>query len=317
MIWRSPQQRDRATSVRRLAMGLAVCCALPCSSLFATQSAQAQDANGAADALPELRRGLDGDVPLVDENLDGIDDRQQPDVVRPRQSVTFDTPIDNSANDGADPDRTNDASRNRRARDAAGSSNTTTNGGGRQGQAGRLGRDPALNRGQLTGSTQTQQQAREDGNSRARRAQPVGAPGVDGEITPLANQRVAPIERTRTPAEADPYAVIGIRTGTFDWFPTLTQTFGYTSNADASAGGQGSAFSQTDAAVSVRSNWALHELRGEASLGYQTFFSDANNRVPTLNLSGAYRHDLAQDLLIRIAASYGLTTESPSSDNLL
>ncbi|MEM1037936.1 MAG: outer membrane beta-barrel protein [Pseudomonadota bacterium] len=250
--------------------------------------------------LSDLRGGLDGEPPLRDDNLDGIDDRTQPDVVRAPSDVSFDEPIED-ADGGALGDD------NRRS--------NTDNADGRQ--RGRLPTDAARARGQLSAQPTTAATPESEGNQRVRRAQPVGEPGADGEITPLVNQAVAPIEGRRGTPDDDPYAALGIRTGSFDWFPVLTQTLGYTSNADAAANGQPSVFSQTQAEVSVRSNWSLHELRGQVSLGYQTFFSDDTNDVPTLNASTEYRHDLSREWLVRLGGSYGLTTESPSSDNLL
>lgn len=155
-----------------------------------------------------------------------------------------------------------------------------------------------------------------DRNVRARRAQQVGLIDETGTVIPLANTPARPVQGGATRDEEDPYAPLGIRAGTFLLFPTLTQTLGYTSNADASAGGEEAGFSLTEARLAIVSDWALHELRFELSGSYQTFFNDTSDDVPVLEGSVQLRLDHQPDFTSTFGASVRRTTESATSDNL-
>ena len=155
-----------------------------------------------------------------------------------------------------------------------------------------------------------------EGNPRVRRADQVGIIDADGSVTPLANTRVRPEQGGNAATDATPYAPLGIRVGTFTLSPVITQTLGVTSNADFSANGNSSAFSQTDARLTVVSDWALHELRGEIGGSYQTFFNGTSEDLPRFDANMQLRFDHSGNLRTTLGANYALTTESAVSDNL-
>ena len=155
-----------------------------------------------------------------------------------------------------------------------------------------------------------------EGNARARRAERVGAPNAAGEITPLANTPVQPEQGGGLLGTDDPFAPLGIRNGSFLLFPTLTQTFGYTDNADFEADGEPSAFSLTSARLRLTSDWAIHQLTAEIGGSYQTFFNDTSDDLPTFDANAELRLDHTRDFTTTWGVSFEQTTESSSSDNL-
>lgn len=156
-----------------------------------------------------------------------------------------------------------------------------------------------------------------DRNVRARRAPQVGLIDETGAVTPLANTPARPVQGGGSGQdEEDPFAPLGIRAGTFLLFPTLTQSIGYTSNADFTAGGEGAGFSLTEARLAIVSDWALHELRLELGGNYQTFFNDTSDDIPVLEGRVQLRLDHQPDFTTTLGASARRTTESATSDNL-
>ncbi len=251
-----------------------------------TNFAQSQQAN-------ELRQTLDDGVPLTDENLDGIDDSQQELEQQSNQTPIFDDslPIPNENSDD----------------DAASNGNGLTN------TRARAATDTANIR-QLSNGTE---EAPVDGNPRARRATQIQiADPITGEASPITNRPFAPIEGTRRDPETDPYAAVGLRLGSFDLFPSIQQELGWTSNGESTDGGDASAFSQTTARAEFQSNWSVHELRGDISLDYQSFFNDESDDLPSANAAVDLRIDVSRETTLRGGIAYLLTTETPTSENL-
>ncbi|MEP1209586.1 MAG: outer membrane beta-barrel protein [Rhizobiaceae bacterium] len=222
---------------------------------------------------------IDEDTPLTDENLDGLDDDQN-NGRRSTSDVQFSTNIDGEETP------TDDAAFD-------GDANTAPAGLRRSGS-----------------------QRGDQGNQRARPTQRVGIIQPDGSISPLANVPADPVQGGSANRDDSPYAALGIRVGTFNLFPVLTQTIGSTTNAEASENGSSAFFSQTDARLTAVSNWALHELRGEVGGSYQTYIDNDSEDLPTFDSNLQLRIDHSRNLTSRIGATYNLTTESAESDNL-
>lgn len=155
-----------------------------------------------------------------------------------------------------------------------------------------------------------------EGNSRARRAQQVGIVDPAGDVTPLANRPVQPVQGGGTPNTDDPYAPLGIRRGSFLLFPSLTQTIGFTDNADFAADGEESAFSLTDARLRLLSDWSIHQFSAEIGGSYQAFFNDTSDDLPVVNGIAELRLDHTRDFTTRWVGALRRTTESTSSNNL-
>jgi len=225
------------------------------------------------------------DVPLVDDNLDGIPDEQvDSDNQRSPQGNVF-------------------------SDDLIGEEELTV--------------QDSL-RGNLAASAVTPIDARRTGsiedpadNRRARAAQQVGIIREDGSVTPLANLPADPVQRSYVAADDTPYAALGIRAGSFNLFPVLTQSIGTTSNADFALNGLGSVFSLTDIRVNAVSDWAVHELRAGIGGSYQAFFNDVSEDLPTADANVPLRLDHSNDLTSRFGLNYDYATESANSDNLI
>jgi len=155
-----------------------------------------------------------------------------------------------------------------------------------------------------------------EGNARVRPAQQVAAPNAVGETTPLANTPVQPEQGGGLRSTDDPFAPLGIRNGSFLLFPTLTQTLGYTDNADFEADGEPSAFSLTSARLRLTSDWAIHQLTAEIGGSYQTFFNGTSDDVPSFDANAELRLDHTRDFTTTWGASFEHVTEDSSSDNL-
>ncbi|MCJ8309544.1 MAG: outer membrane beta-barrel protein [Rhizobiaceae bacterium] len=156
----------------------------------------------------------------------------------------------------------------------------------------------------------------DDGNQRARATGQVGIIQPDGSVSPLANQRVGPVQGGGGNLDDSPYDALGIRLGTFTLFPVLTQSIGTTTNGSASNTGSNATFSQTEVRVSGQSDWALHELRGDIGGSYQTYLNGDVEDFSALDANLELRLDHSYDITTRFGASYDLTTESAESDNL-
>ncbi|EFL88786.1 outer membrane beta-barrel protein [Ahrensia sp. R2A130] len=151
------------------------------------------------------------------------------------------------------------------------------------------------------------------------RAQPAGRVGTlqaDGSVTPLANTRVDPIEANRSTAGADPYAPLGIRRGSFTLFPVLTQSFGYTTNANDTPEADAAGFSRSQADLTAISDWSRHQLTIRGTGSYQTFFDTEADDTPTLEGDVELRLDHSRALTATYGVSANWTTESISSNNL-
>ena len=247
-----------------------------------------------AQQATELRQTLGDGTPLTDDNLDGIDDSQQELDQQSNQTSAFGDSL--PIPDGNSGDGTNSSTNNL----------TTTRA--------RAATDTASIRQLSNGREETPVV---DGNPRATRATQIQITDpITGEASPITNRPFAPIEGTRRDPETDPYAAVGLRLGSFDLFPSIQQELGWTSNGESTDGGNPSAFSQTTARAEFQSDWSVHELRGDISLEYQSFFNDESDDLPSANASADLRIDVNREITLRGGFAYLLTTESPTSENL-
>jgi len=158
-----------------------------------------------------------------------------------------------------------------------------------------------------------------DGAPKNLRVQPVGANQLvnpAGELRSVLNSPAAPIQASRQVVNENPFRALGIRAGSFLLFPVLQQSLGYTNNADLTAGGEASAFSQTDGRVSFQSDWAQHELRGAAGVSVLKYLTSATDSSVSADASAELRLDIETGLTARISASYELSSESATGDNI-
>lgn len=132
--------------------------------------------------------------------------------------------------------------------------------------------------------------------------------------TGAASSRVGAIGGIDRPEdEDDPYAPLGIRTGTFLLFPTLEQGIGWTSNASDSPDGGDAVFSETALSLQAVSDWSRHSATIEADGSYRRSLSGEEISDPEGGVLGTLRLDLGSDFAASASAGYRLRPESASS----
>ncbi len=151
----------------------------------------------------------------------------------------------------------------------------------------------------------------------ARRALTTGALTSTRVITPAADGlQDVPRRRPALAAEADPFAPLGLRVGTFVVTPSITQSAGHDSNPNRSpTGGRGSVFSRTDGEVQVRSDWSQHSFTSTLRGGY-SFYSDQRDASrPDATGTSNLRLNVSRDTDIDIDSRLSLETQRPGSTN--
>jgi hypothetical protein len=133
-----------------------------------------------------------------------------------------------------------------------------------------------------------------------------------GLLTPLVPRRV------KAPA-INPYDPFGLRLGTFTVFPTVDAQVGYDSNPERRAAGQqkkGSAYSRTEAGVTARSDWSVHEVSADLKAGYSKYFSAPNADRPDAQGRIGIRLDASKDTAFDMELRGRLDSQTPGSANL-
>jgi hypothetical protein len=120
-------------------------------------------------------------------------------------------------------------------------------------------------------------------------------------------------------AESDAFAPVGIRGGSFMFFPAVELSAGYATNPSAVPGGAASAFAVVAPELHAQSNWSRHSLTADIVGSYTAY---ANNAfVPSLNrpyLSGKVNGtvDVTRDTQIVTQGRLIVSTDNPGSPNL-
>lgn len=120
--------------------------------------------------------------------------------------------------------------------------------------------------------------------------------------------------RSFTP-EADPYAPIGIRAGSFILKPSLEQGIKATSNGDNSSNGSRAILNETTLRLNALSDWLQHQASLDASGTFSKSISGQDVSEPQANILGRLRLDLANQTTVNAETSYRLRRESASSPN--
>jgi hypothetical protein len=132
-------------------------------------------------------------------------------------------------------------------------------------------------------------------------------------LPPGTPQRPLPI------AESDAYAPIGIRGGSFMFFPALELSGGYSTNPQAIPGGPGSAYFVVAPQLLVQSDWSRHSLTATIAGTYTEYanssFIPSLNR-PYLNSKIEGRIDVTRDTQILLQNRFLVSTDNPGSPNL-
>ncbi|MCR4283165.1 MAG: outer membrane beta-barrel protein [Bauldia sp.] len=138
-------------------------------------------------------------------------------------------------------------------------------------------------------------------------------PGIvpgDGAVL----EEAAPIPRRTVSSETDPYEALGIRAGGFILYPSLTVRGGYTTNADAAAGGSGAGFGVLTPELLLRPDWARHQATLRLSGDYTQYF-DGSAASPSASAEATGRIDIADGWTGDLAASYDYGQQSITDPN--
>jgi hypothetical protein len=145
---------------------------------------------------------------------------------------------------------------------------------------------------------------------------PARQPGYAGRPAPGLGP-IAPVQQRRPQPEADPYAPVGIRVGSFLLRPALEISGGYDTNAARSpTRPKGSPVYRTEAELRGNSDWSQHRLDFELRGVYSGFTSVDNVNRPEGDARIALRLDVTRDLTIDSELRSRVETESATSINL-
>ncbi|MBC8718865.1 outer membrane beta-barrel protein [Ochrobactrum sp. Marseille-Q0166] len=129
------------------------------------------------------------------------------------------------------------------------------------------------------------------------------------------NLPALPEQGRRVTQEADPFAPIGIRAGTFVLRPTLEQGIRATTNGDNSSTGSSAVLSETTLRLNAESDWGRHQAKIDASGTMSKSISGQDVSEPRVDVQGNLRFDLSDQITVNAGAGYKLRRESASSPN--
>lgn len=133
----------------------------------------------------------------------------------------------------------------------------------------------------------------------------------------IGNIAAAPVQTGTPPTiDPDPFAPTGFRLGTFEATASFEQTIGYSSNVSSQADGEGGAFSDTSAALSLTSNWSRHQLQTNLTGSYRKPFDDDEIEQPQIFFDTALRLDLIDGYTLTTTGFYNLSTQGFTSSIL-
>ncbi len=129
------------------------------------------------------------------------------------------------------------------------------------------------------------------------------------------NRRQTPEQGRSVAQEADPFAPVGIRTGSFILRPSLEQGIRATTNGDNSATGSSAVLNETTLRLNAQSDWARHQATLDASGTWAKSISGEDVSEPRVDIQGKLRLDLGDQTTVNTGAGYQLRRESASSPN--
>jgi hypothetical protein len=143
-----------------------------------------------------------------------------------------------------------------------------------------------------------------------------GAPGSPPvQLGPI---RTFPKKRKAHTEPPDPYAQLGIRAGSFIFFPAVELIGGYSTNPGHEQGGPAAWLYTIAPELRGQSDWARHELRVDLRSSYIGYTPDQTPTLsrPYLNTKVDGRIDVIQDTRIDLGGRVLVSTDNPGSPNL-
>lgn len=123
------------------------------------------------------------------------------------------------------------------------------------------------------------------------------------------NLRQLPEQGRGITQEVDPFAPIGIRTGSFILRPSLEQGIRVTTNGDSSATGSSAVLNETTLRLNAQSDWARHQATLDASGTWAKSISGEDVSEPQVDIQGKLRFDLGDQTTVNTGAGYRLRRE--------
>lgn len=146
----------------------------------------------------------------------------------------------------------------------------------------------------------------------------VPEPAVDAEIfdelrAQATADRQPAIEDLDRIAEANPYAPIGLRLGSFDVFPSIETGLTATSNADFSSTGTSALVSETTLRLRAISDWSRNEARLNAFGTFQRSISGQELEETDIGIDAAADYEIGDEMVARASLAYFNRPESAAS----
>jgi hypothetical protein len=127
-----------------------------------------------------------------------------------------------------------------------------------------------------------------------------------------------PPQRTLPIAAGDAYSPIGIRGGSFLFFPAVELSTAYDSNPQRVPGGAGSSYFVVAPELQVRSDWSRHLLTADIRGSYTEYgrnFTPSLDR-PYLDAKIDGRIDVSRETQVLLENRFVVSTDNPGSPNL-
>jgi S-adenosylmethionine synthetase len=98
-----------------------------------------------------------------------------------------------------------------------------------------------------------------------------------------------PLPKRKAGVPEDPYAPLGLRAGSFDWFPAVELVGGYSNNPSRSPNKRGASLLTVAPELRAQSNWSRHELKSELRGSYTGYSPDETPTLMPLPIFLAHR----------------------------
>lgn len=160
--------------------------------------------------------------------------------------------------------------------------------------------------------TSTQAGQQDTGNRRA-----VTIDSTDLQKLDTGAERTGAIETPRKTAEADPFAAVGIKLGSFTIRPTLEQGLTYSSNADSSATGTPALLSETTLRLNATSDWRENSAVIDGYGIFRRSVSGEETKTTQGRIDGTLNVDLDHEWRAIAKLGFEAAPESASSPDAI
>jgi hypothetical protein len=130
-----------------------------------------------------------------------------------------------------------------------------------------------------------------------------------------------PSRRKAPVVDEDPFGPVGMRAGTFTFFPAIELTGGHDSNPSHVQGGKDSAYILVAPELKVRSDWERHALNADIKTSYLTYFQDfagspSSLDRPSVDARVDGRVDITSRNRLDLEGRLLVSTDNPGSPNI-